>query len=353
VALRLLGWAAALTIAAGRARADGLLLMPADGDEGMAAHAITAHAAVARALEAQGVELISYAAARERAGGGELADCRALTCSAALCKRADAELAVLVAVRAQHDHSTHQHDPKAREVQVTLVEPSDARFFGKADVVRGDFSAAAREALLDARAYQLLGPGPHVRVDSTPGGADVSIDDELVGESPYRAVIEPGKHTVEIRLEGHKTQAQMIEVRRGAQQPTRLHAKLQPRAQASGTSQGEIEADIDAAMVAPPKTRSRPIVGPLILGVIGLGLITYDVVLIASAGCQRHEPTAGRPCTYPSEIDAAPAIAYGVLGVAALGTGIVWFLLGGGGDAQDASVSARVSPFGADLRARF
>jgi hypothetical protein len=334
-----------LVLSAGQAEAEVVLLMPADGDDGLGAHAITAHAAVARALEAQGVELLSYAAARERAGGGELAECRELTCSAALCKKAGAELVMLVAVRKLQGEGK----AKPREVQVTLVEPTDARYFGRATVLQGDFSAAAREALLDARAYQLLGPGPHVRVESTPSGADVAIDDELVGETPYRAVIATGKHTIEIRRQGHKTQAQMIDIPRGAQQPTRLSLVLEARAPAATNS--EIEADIDAATVAPPKRSSRPIAGPLILGVIGVGLITYDIVRIASTGCER---TDNGSCTLPSEVDVPIAVGIGAAGAVALGAGILWFALGGDdSDDDEPGVSARISPLGGEIRARF
>lgn len=334
----------------GPARADGVLLMPAEGDPGLGAAAITAHAAVARALEAQGVELLSYAAARERAGGGELAACRELTCAAALCKKAKAELVVMVAVRERaSDARASDTKVRPRDVHVTLVEPGDARFFGRAEVAQGDYGAAAREALLDARAFQLLGPGPHVRVESEPEGADVSIDGELAGETPYRAAIEPGKHVVEVRLDGYRTQAQMIDIPRGAQQPARLRIQLEARAQAPGTGAAAISADIDAATTAPPKKRSRPIVGPLILGAVGLGLITYDVVMIASAGCAREERGA---CTQTSEIDPAPAIVIGAVGAAALGAGLVWFLLGGEDD-DEPGVSARVSPLGGELRARF
>lgn len=333
-----------LVLSAGRAEAEVVLLMPADGDEGLGAHAITAHAAVARALEAQGVELLSYAAARERAGGGELAECRKLTCSAELCKKAGAELVMLVAVRKREG----QGKVKPREVQVTLVEPTDARYFGRAAVLQGDFSAAAREALLDARAYQLLGPGPHVRVESTPPGADVAIDDELVGETPYRAVIAPGKHTIEVRLDGHKTQAQMIDIPRGAQRPSRLTLTLEARALAATNE--EIEADIDAATVAPPKHDSRPIVGPLILGVIGVGLITYDVVRMASTGCDRNELGT---CTKGTEVDVPIAVGIGAAGAVALGAGILWFALGGSEGDDEPGFSARISPFGGEIQAKF
>jgi hypothetical protein len=349
-ALVLLASWAALAMLPGRAYAELVLLMPADSDAGLAAHAITAHAAVARALEAQGVELLSYAAARERAGGGELADCKVLTCSAELCKKAKAELVVMVAVRSL----TSEKLAKPREVQVTLVDPNDARFFGRAEVRQGDFSEAAREALLDARAYQLLGPGPHVRVESVPEGADVTIDDQLAGQTPYRAPIAPGKHTVEVSLTGYKTQGQMIDVPRGAQQPVRISVELQARAQPSGQgTASEIEADIDAATTLPPKRSTRPIIGPLILGVVGLGLITYDVVLIAASDCERNEPVAGDTCTLPTEIDPAPAIVIGGVGVAALGAGILWFVLGADADDSDEPVSARISPLGAELRAKF
>jgi hypothetical protein len=333
-----------LLLSAGRAEAEVVLLMPADGDQGLGAHAITAHAAVARALEAQGVELLSYAAARERAGGGELAECRKLTCSAELCKKAGAELVMLIAVRARKAEGKSQ----PREVQIALVEPGDARYFGRALVKQGDYSEAAREALLDARAYQLLGPGPHVRVESTPPGADVAIDDSLVGETPYRAAIAPGKHTVEIRRQGYKTQAQMIDIPRGAQQPTRIDVVLEARAPAA--SNEEIEADIDAATTAPPRQSSRPIAGPLILGGIGAGLITYDLISIAGTGCEREDNGS---CTKPSEVDVPLALAFGGAGVAALTAGILWFALGGGDGDDEPGMSAHISPLGGELRGRF
>jgi hypothetical protein len=346
VHLRGLGALLALVFAlsAGRAEAEVVLLMPADSDAGLGAHAITAHAAVARALEAQGVELLSYAAARERAGGGELAECRELTCSAQLGKKAGAELVMLVAVRALQGEGK----AKPREAQVTLVEPNDTRYFGRALVRQGDYSEAAREALLDARAYQLLGPGPHVRVESTPSGADVAIDDQLVGESPYRATIKPGKHAVEVRLDGYKTQAQMIDIPPGSQQPVRLNVTLEARAP-SATNE-EIEADIDAATAGAPRDSSRPIAGPLILAVIGAGLITYDIVAIAGTGCAREG--ANGSCTMPSEVDVPFAVAIGGAGVAALTAGVLWFALGGD-DGDEPGVSARVSPLGGELRARF
>lgn len=346
VHLRGLGALVALVLAltAAPAEAEVVLLMPAEGDPGLGAHAITAHAAVARALEAQGVELLSYAAARERAGGGELAECRAVTCAAELAKKAEAQLVMLVAVRALKGEGK----TKPREVQVTLVEPSDSRYFGRARVSQGDFSEAARESLLDARAYQLLGPGPHVRVDSTPSGADVVIDDKLVGQSPYRAQITAGRHTVEVRLTDHKTRAQMIDIPPGAQQPTRLDVALEARAPAATNE--EIEADIDAAMVAPPKKSTRPIAGPLILTVIGVGLITYDVIAIAGTGCEREDEGT---CTKPSEVDVPFAIGIGGAGVVALTAGVLWFALGGDDGDDEPGVSARISPLGGQLRATF
>ena len=322
-------------------------MLPPEADSGLAAHGVSAHEAVERALEAQGVRLQTYATARERAGA-ELAECRELTCSAELCKKARAELVVLVEVR-----EVENADGKLREVQVTIVEPSDARYFGRAPIVRGDSSRAGREALLDARAYQLLGPGPHLRIESEPEGADVLIDDELSGETPYRALVRPGKHTVEVRLDGYKTDTQLIDVVRGSQEPTRLRVTLKARTAASGTGKDQIESDIDNATIAPPKDRSRPIVGPLILGVLGLGLITYDVVMIATAGCEREEPTPASTCTHKSEIDPAPAIVIGGVGAAALGAGVLWLALGGDDDDTGRGVRARISPLGAELRAAF
>ena len=70
---------------------------------------------------------------------------------------------------------------------------------------------------------------------------------------------------------------------------------------------------------------------------------------IAGAGCERED--AGT-CTKKSEVDVPFAVAIGGAGVAALTAGVLWFALGGD-DGDEAAVSARVSPLGGELRARF
>ena len=70
---------------------------------------------------------------------------------------------------------------------------------------------------------------------------------------------------------------------------------------------------------------------------------------IAGTGCERTDLDT---CTKTSEVDVPFAVAIGAAGAAALGAGILWFALGGGGDGEP-GVSARISPLGGEIRATF
>lgn len=332
-----------LAVLPDKAAAETVVLMPAAGDDDLLPEAITAHAAVVRALDAQGVRTLAHAAAVDRAGGGELADCRTIDCSSKLVAAARAELAVLVAARNGEAGTT--------EVRVALVTRDGDRFWGRAEIELGDVSAAAREALLDARGFQLLGEGPFVRVRSAPNDAEVWIDGERAGSTPFRSALRPGRHSFELRKRGYRPHVQMKDLARDTELPLEINAVLQARVASPRAAARLADIESDPSEHDEPES-SRPIVGPLLLGALGTAVLVYDIALIASAGCERREPTGA--CTHPTEVNDTVALALAGVGVAAIGGGLLWFLLGGDdGSDSESSVSVGLSPLHAELRGQF
>ena len=64
-----------------------------------------------------------------------------------------------------------------------------------------------------------------VNVTSNPDGADVYADGQFVGNSPAVLKLKPGKHTVTVKLSGHKDWSREISVESGSD--VRLTATLE------------------------------------------------------------------------------------------------------------------------------
>jgi hypothetical protein len=342
----MLAWA--LSALPAWAQAQSVVLLPPGGDPALAREAEFAHGSVGRALEAQGMRMISQRAAAERAGD-DAKECVALKCSVPLLNAVGADLAALVAVRASNDAvSTHV-------VWVTLMDTRERRYAGHARIELGEIGAAARAALADARAFYALGEGPFVRIVSTPEAAEVWIDGALAGETPYRGALASGRHTVELRSHGYRPHVQTLDMPPSMDLPLEvevtLAARVAPPPAAIDTEDIELGAEATSAEPVTPES-SRPIVGPLLLVVAGAAVVAYDVVLIAGTGCDRRE--ASGACTQEAEVDEAVAIGLAAGGGAAILGGVLWFLLGADEPEPTAPRAAlRVSPLGASFVAKF
>jgi hypothetical protein len=119
--------------------------------------------------------------------------CARPACAPTLLAETGGELAVAVAVWHGGEAGAGQ------QVNVTVVDRAGNRYPASATVEGDDAAAAARTALLSARALQLLGPGPWLEVRGEPAGADVLIDGAYAGALPYRGALGPGDHRVQLR----------------------------------------------------------------------------------------------------------------------------------------------------------
>lgn len=64
-----------------------------------------------------------------------------------------------------------------------------------------------------------------VTVSSTPDGADVSVDGNFSGNAPSTLKLTPGKHKIEVKLNGYKPWSRDMNVSSGSE--VRLNANLE------------------------------------------------------------------------------------------------------------------------------
>ncbi len=341
------GLALGLALALGPAtvRAETAVLLPHRGDDGLVEQRQQAQQVLSQTLAAQGIRVLSVTeAASQISGGGAAAECTTLDCAPALLQASGADSAAVLALWATGS------PPVPGTVFVTLVDRRGDRYPGKATIDHGDFAAATKQALLDARALQLLGPGPWLRVHAKPDGAQVVLNGKLVGTTPYRAAVASGRYTLEVRAKGSRSYAQTVDVPPNEARQVEVDVALKPRAgeAAAAGPVGPDAFDLDADTGAEP---SRPVVGPLILGGMGVAALTYDVVALAGSGCDHREPSGA--CTKKTEINAAPAAIFGVVGVGAIAGAALWYLLGEQEPAGEARVSLAPGPGSLNLKGSF
>jgi hypothetical protein len=318
-------------------RAESVVLLAPRGDAAMASARVEAQRVLEAALRGQGVSVVPAPGAAAAPGKAEREPCDAVECAAGLVEAADADLAAAVAVGSAGE------PPAPSTVFVTLVDRSGARFPGRARVDRGDLARAVKDALLDARALQLLGPGPWLRIRGEPEGAEVVLNGKLVGTVPYRAPVDSGRHTLEVRSGGHRAHVQTVDVPPSASRQIEVDVDLPPKA-VDGHPDTEDPID-DEPVAVEPTGSGRPIVGPLILGGLGVAVIATDIALVLSSGCQRSDSRG--TCLEHRSIQKAPALIIGGVGFAAVAAAALWHVLGGDPDSPERDTALRLTPDGA------
>jgi hypothetical protein len=323
------------------ARAESVVLLAPRGDAAIASARTEAQRVLEAALRGQGVTVLSDPDAGAAPGKAERAPCDTLDCAAALVEALDADLAAAVAVGSAGE------PPAPSSVFVTLVDRSGARFPGRARVDGrdgDDLARAVKDALLDARALQLLGPGPWLRIRGEPEGAEVVLNGKLVGTVPYRAPVDAGRHTLEVRSGGHRAHVQTVDVPPSAARQVDVDIDLPPKV-VDGHLDAEEPAEGAEPLAAEPAGTGRPIVGPLILGGLGVAVIATDIALVLSSGCQRSDSRG--TCLEHRSIQKAPALIIGGVGFAAIAGAALWHVLGGDPDSPERDTALRLTPDGA------
>ena len=325
--------------------AETALLLPPKGDDALKTERLKANVVLGDALQAQGIKVVPHSEAVAAVGGGAARECDSVDCAPALIEAASADVAAALAVWAAGD------PPAPSTVFVTLVDRRGERYPGKARVEDSDLTRATKEALLDARALQLLGPGPWLRVRGKPEGAQVVLNGKLVGTLPYRAPVKlrPPDPRGPLRRPAHP--------RPDRRHPAQRHAPGRSRRRPRAASRGRARRQGRRKRRRPRQRHGQQdlapigIVGPVILGTAGLAVIIVDVAYLGSAGCSAHD-SAG-VCLKRDEVDKGRAIAWGAVGIAALGGALAWYLLGGSHEQSDSSMSLRVGPGSLSLHSRF
>jgi len=250
------------------------VLLPARGDDRLPAQREAAQQALSDALSAQGYQVLDHADALARLPEGSVA-CGAVDCAPSMLRALTLNLAAACAVWLS---------PEAPEgtVFVTLVDDAGARYPGAHPVHAGDLAVATRAALADARALQMLGPGPWVRIHGQPEGAKVFIDNQLAGTLPYRAAMTAGRYALRVEATGHLSDEQDIDVPLNAGRVVDVEVNL---------AEGQEPPTPDAVVVATPQhtTERRAHAADYVLGcalaVGGLGLmVAYPINAAASDG---------------------------------------------------------------------
>ncbi len=314
------------------ARAESVLLLSPQGDPSLHADQAKAQRVLLQTLEAQAVRVLAPEASMNddlRLSAVAPTACDAVDCAAERLQTIGADAAAVLSVWADPGSPR-----RPGRVFVTLIDRDDARYPGRAKVaVRGAdaLARAVKDALLEARALQLLGRGPWLRVAGKPEGAQVFVDGQLAGTVPYRAAIDPGRHTVEVRGSGHRALVQTVDVPPNAARQVEVAVALTPRGEADGRGPGDaaVVGDAESSAEPPDESRdgSRPWVGPLLLGGAGVALVGADLVLVLSSGCQRRN-TSGH-CEKGYEVDDALAITWAAVGASAIVSAVLWHMLGG------------------------
>lgn len=294
-----------------------VVLGPALADTGGDAVAGVASTALADALRMQGLTVTMYEQGKGSVSGAQGCDD---ACGARLLRVVSADFSAVVRV------VNAPSSGRSRAV-VKMFDAAGHRYEGSADIRDGDVRDATTRAVLEARAYQLLGPGPWLRIDGTPEGADVLIDGENAGSLPYRAPIAPGKHDVVVREAGFAQTHQTIDVPKDDSRHVDVRIALEPSQLASAAAAAQT-VDEPASAPSEATTDSTWLAAPVAMGVLGVGLAVVLTVRIASGVNDCVDPDMNMLCTEKRTVRAGPTIAGYALSAALLGGAITWIALG-------------------------
>jgi PEGA domain len=321
---RLGGFALALLFASAlsnSALAQRVVLLPIPESEREDEAARTAQRAATDALGMQGLQVVSWEAAIAKLSDSERAHCQDIAaCAPSVMQTSSAELtAGVVVVRNGQRVSEH--------VRVALLDSENHRFEGAAEVKQGDVRGATTRALLEARSFQLIGPGPWLQVEGTPDGAEVLLDDRVLGRVPYRAAIAAGRHQLRVRDHGYTAFEQALDVPSNPAHRETILVALEPLPL---HAQGPDEAvrPVELAPSAEAERDENWIVWPIAIGTIGLGLAGVTTVRLATGVEDCVMPDEQDRCTETRSVNWTPTVIAYSLSAALIGTSVVWLVLG-------------------------
>lgn len=344
----------ALTVLAASsvARADAFALLPPSGAPELSASARGAAVeALVSALRASGHRATPPADTARQLAAAHAPACVTLDCARGVLSALRVD-AVLEVVLWSDGHGG------VREVVVSVARAvgaeaagsgTGAETSGSATVGADGLAAATRTAL--AQALSASGdarPATHVTVRVSPRGAALTLDGRPLGQAPWDGALPAGHHVLVAGHLGYLIERRDLEV--GAE-PLEIALELTREPVAAGpaaagpasTSPG---APTLQAPQPPPVSASRAVLGPALLGAAGLALLVTDAVTLATKTDSGLTRESLRLPTF---------ITYGAVGVGALTTALLWFLLSGESDRGAPTATLEVAPgsFGGAVRVSF
>ncbi len=319
-------------------------MLPDTAGQASDAVAALASSAMRDALGMQGLRVVAWDEAKSRLPAGEKCEDVA-ACTSNVMTAASAELAAGVVV-------SRNAQGAAERVRVALLDTDKRRYDGESEVIDGDVRTATTRALLEARSFQLLGPGPWLRVEGTPEGAEVLLDDRIVGRVPYRATVIPGSHKLRVREAGYTAFEQQLNVpATDDSHVAQIVVALEPAPIAIGNGGDGLRAVSQDG--GGSKKNKTWLVGPIVMGGLGVVLAGVTTVRIATRVDACVNPDEGLHCTYKRSVNVAPAVIEYSLSAALIGGSIAWIVLGMADDETQPGVSARLGLDGIQLAGRF
>ena len=277
--------------------------------------------ALSEALRMQGLRVLP----RAQRGADELAlDAGACdqACGAQLITAASAELAAWVKL-------SRASSARGGSAEVTFQDGSGHRFQGTAEIREGDVREATTRAVLDARSYQLLGPGPWLRIEGTPEGAEVLVDGDRVGTLPYRGAVAAGKHEVVVREAGYQRYNKSFTA--PADESRRVELRVALEATPIDTQPGALPL-VTPEQVAQGQDAPRDsawLAAPVAMGMLGLGLASVITVRLLTGydPCVGESDSAGL-CVESRTVRVGPTVGGYALSAMLIGGSITWIVLG-------------------------
>jgi hypothetical protein len=324
------GLVLALGCARARADAEKVVLGPARADVGGEPVRAAAMSALGDALRLQGLTVILFEDAKTQLPRGDECD---EACATRLLRAVSADVSAVVQISGDKEKLPNR-------ALVTLRDAQNHRYDGAAQVRDGDVRDATTRAVLEARSYQLLGPGPWLRVSGTPDGADVLIDGNSVGKLPYRASIAPGEHRVTVSEAGYVRFSQAIDVPADDARKVDVKVALEPVPIDAPAS--AIASDAGSEPRVSTSGDSTWLLLPIAMGVVGLGWAAAISVRLAAGVDHCVNPDVGMHCMAEQRVRVAPTVVGYAISAALLGTSITWIALGTRDRNEQPQLSANV-----------
>ncbi len=178
-----------------------------------AAQRTQAQAAIIQYLTGRGTTVITPEDAKMRMIGKTFQDCAELECAAEVTTTLGSDFTVVTTLWPS------QRNPDAASVAITIVNPEGESYGGDGKIVNtpatGTPAAAVQQpspldkavltALAQAMQRMALGRLAYLNIHSEPTGADVYVDGNQLGHTPYRRLTEPGSREIILEKRGYRT----------------------------------------------------------------------------------------------------------------------------------------------------